>query len=353
MRIGDRQIGREHEPYVIAEIGVNHDGSVDRALELVDAAAEAGADAVKLQLFRTDQLMSRAAKLAAYQEAAGESDPLAMLRRLELSPEACARVAERARERGVHAIASVFSLEMVEEAGRVGGTGFDAYKTASPDVVNLPLLQALAQLGRPLIVSTGTSTLEEVAEAVRALRRISDRLAVLQCVSSYPTPEAHAALGGIRALLALHGTVGYSDHTDLIETGGLAVAAGACILEKHLTYSRSAAGPDHAASLEPDGFRRYVAWARRAFRMLGPESKRVLEIEGDVRGVSRQSIVTTRALPAGHLLRREDLTIKRPGGGLEPRRLEATVGRRLARAVEADAPLVPEDLEGEAAAVEL
>ena len=342
MHIRDRQIGPEHPPYVIAEIGVNHDGSVARALELTDAAADAGADAVKLQLFRTDLLMSRAAKLAAYQANAGETDPLAMLRRLELSIEAMADVVERAHERGIHAIVTVFSVELVAEAETLA---WDAYKSARPVIIPRPLLAAMAATRRPLIVSTGASTIDEVTRAAAWLAAARERLALLQCVSCYPAPAG--ALDAIAAIARATGLpTGYSDHTPGVGAGAEAVRRGACVLEKHLTYDRRAAGPDHAASLEPEEFARYVAAARSApIGAVGAGGeKRVLDCERDVREVSRQSLTTTRGLPAGHLLGAGDLTIKRPGTGLEPWRMEEVVGRLLGRCVEGDMPLVMGDL---------
>ncbi|MBL8764125.1 MAG: N-acetylneuraminate synthase family protein [Phycisphaerae bacterium] len=342
LAISGRRIGPGHEPYVIAELGVNHDGSVERALELVDAAAEAGADAIKLQLFRADLLMGRAARLADYQRRAGATDPADMLRGLQLSAEALRPVVDRAHQRGVHAIVTVFSTELVEEAERLP---WDAYKTASPDVVHRRLLAALARTGKPLLVSTGAATPDEIGRAAGWLAHASDRVGFLQCVSSYPAAEEHAALAGIRALAERLGRVtGYSDHTDAVDTGALAVAAGASILEKHLTYDRGASGPDHAASLDPAGFGCYVRSARRAARMLGPVGKHLLACERDVRQVSRQSLTTRRGLPAGHVLDEHDLCVKRPGVGLEPWRIDDVIGRSLSRAVGADEALSEEDL---------
>lgn len=372
MRIGPRPIGPGHPVYIIAELGVNHDGSVRRALELTDAAAAAGADAVKLQFFRAELLMSRACRLAAYQRDAGESDPVAMLRRLELPPDAMAAVIDRAHARGMHAIVTVFSDPLVREADALP---WDAYKTASPDLVNLPLLEALSATGKPMILSTGAATPEEVRSTLSWLGGVGrGHAAMLQCVSSYPAPPEDAALGGMIELAAMHGgPVGYSDHTEAVDTGALAAGLGACILEKHLTYDRGAAGPDHAASLDPAGFARYVAKVRaaapragdlRRHRMslkfmrgdlgadprLGPPHKRLLDCERDVRSVSRQSLVAARDLPAGHTLTRADLCIKRPGTGLEPFRLREVIGRPLARAVATDTPLVADDLAMQAVA---
>ncbi|MEO1585212.1 MAG: N-acetylneuraminate synthase family protein [Planctomycetota bacterium] len=342
MKIGDRHIGPKHPPYIIAEIGVNHDGDPDRAVMLTESAARAGADAVKLQLFETDRLMSKAARLAAYQKSAGETDPFAMLRRLELSIDQMAPSVERAHELGIHAIVTVFSVELVEVAEQLP---WDAYKSASPDVVNRPLLEAMAATGKPLIVSTGASTLDEVTRAAGWLDGIRDRLTMLQCVSSYPAPDA--ALGGIRAIAEATGLpVGYSDHTASIETGAMAVAAGAALLERHVTYDTSAAGPDHGASLEPVGFERYADRARAATRSTDQSivDKRVLACEQDVRAVSRQSLVAVRNLAAGAVLTLDDLTIKRPGTGIEPWRVDEVVGATVARDIEADMPLIEEDL---------
>lgn len=341
MKIATRTVDRRQLPYVIAELGVNHDGSVERALELVDAAHTARADAVKLQYFKTDLLMSSAAKLAAYQAAAGESDPLSMLRRLELSLAQMEPVVARAHAHAMHAIVTVFSTELVAESTKLP---WDAFKTASPDIIHRPLLDALIQTGTPLIISTGAATLDEVSRALTWLQPAQDRTAILQCVSSYPTGVQHAALTGIGDLARIFpGPVGYSDHTSLLETGAVAVAAGACILEKHLTYDTHAVGPDHAASLTGVNLAVYIRLARQAHAMMGP-GKEVQAIEQDVRRVSRQSITTTRALPAGHVLARADLTVKRPGTGLEPSLLDSLIGRKLAGPVAADVPLMPEDL---------
>lgn len=361
MRIGDRDIGIDHPPYVIAEIGVNHDGDVERALSLTDAAADAGADAVKLQFFETDRLMSSAAKLAAYQKNAGETDPIEMLRRLELTIDEMARVVDRAHERGIHAIVTVFSTELVEITETLA---WDAYKTASPDIVNKPLLEALATTGKPMIVSTGASTLDEVVRAVGWLDDVRDRLAVLQCVSSYPTSLEHAALAGCDAIREATGcVVGYSDHTSENNTATLLAPLHVSIFEKHLTYDTSAQGPDHKASLNPQDFGNYVHLTQSAFQhedgtevmnevrskepfatYFGPVVKRVLDCERDVREVSRQSVVTTRKIASGETISREMVTIKRPGTGILAYRLDEVIGSVAKRAIESDVPMVEEDL---------
>lgn len=357
MKIGPRDIGPDTPPYIVAEAGVNHDGSVARAHALVDAAAAAGADAVKFQVFRADLLLSASACPAAYQVRAGERDVRAMLRRLELPPGAWAELVAHAHACGLHAIASVFSLPLVGEAV---AAGFDALKVASPDVVNRPLLEAVAATGLPMIISTGAATRQEVVRCAAWLDAARDRTVFLQCVSSYPAADSDASIAAMVDIVQATGLpAGYSDHTLGVDTGALAAGAGAVLLEKHLTHSRAAAGPDHAASLEPAEFRAYVQLARdegalrirlgpayrlRADPRLGLPLKRVLACEHEVRRWSRQSLVWARSLQAGEAVQAHDVTIKRPGTGLEPWQRDQVVGRIAARAVRADRLIEPADL---------
>lgn len=327
--------------WIVAEIGVNHDGEVGRALELVAAAAEAGADAIKLQHFRPERLLSSQAGLAAYQQRS-EQDAASMLGRLTLSLDALATVRDESRRRDLAVAATPFSLEDVAELGEVG---LDAVKIASPDVVNLPLLEAAAGLGVPMLVSTGAASLDEVAPAAVVLHRHPAATALLQCVSSYPTPDEEAALSGIGVLSSEYRLpVGYSDHTTSTHTGAMAVAAGACVLEKHLTYDRHAAGPDHAASLDPQGFAEYVMETRWAQAVMGPRTKRVQEREAEVRRLCRQSLYAARPLKRGQTLRREDVSLRRPAVGLPAAELERVVGCALEIDLAAGSPITPEAL---------
>ena len=333
-------IERGSSPFIIAEIGVNHDGDVGRAVSLVRAAAEAGADAVKFQWFEADRLVGDADATADYQRKAGVSDQKSMLRALELDADELSACVEAAHASNIAAIVTVFSTELVPLAASLG---WDAWKTASPDLVHRPLLEALATDGRPMLVSTGAADLDEVRRADDWLGR--HPVAFLHCVSAYPTPEPQAALSGIEAIAAATGRpTGYSDHTAAWTTGGLAVAAGAVLLEKHLTWNREAAGPDHGASVEPDDLRRYVDFVRRAHAALGDATKRVGEIEADVRRVARQSIRAARPLAAGATIVAEDLVLKRPGDGLEPWRMGEVVGRTLGVDRATDEAIRAEDL---------
>ena len=238
-----------------------------------------------------------------------------------------------ARRRGLVPLATPFSPA---DVAAVGHLGLPAVKVASPDLVNRPLLACCAQLGVPVLASTGAATLDEVARSAGWLRKWRTPFALLHCVSSYPAAAADAHLGWIAELAAKFAVpVGYSDHTDDLLAGALAVAGGATVVEKHLTHDRSADGPDHAASFDPPQFARYVALIRRAETLRGQPGKRVLTAEADVRLASRQSLVAARDLAAGELVGDNDVTVQRPGTGIPAADVGRAVGRRTAGVIRA------------------
>ncbi|MEL7238770.1 MAG: N-acetylneuraminate synthase family protein, partial [Planctomycetota bacterium] len=341
MKIGDRHIGPDHPPYIIAEIGVNHDGRLDTALRLVDAAAAAGADAVKLQVFRAGQLLHASSTLADYQKSSDAASPMQLLAGLELTDVELVRVVTAIEEAGLIPLATPFSPADVD---RIAALGLPAVKLASPDLVNPLLLDVVAQLGLPMLLSTGTATLAEVSWATTRLHANDASFALLQCVSSYPTADGDAQLGAMRSLNSFGTCVGYSDHTQNLRTGALAVAAGASIIEKHLTHDRNASGPDHAASADPQQFANYVRQLRNCERMLGKPFKHMLSCEEDVRNVSRQSLVTARPLRAGQTIALDDLTCMRPGIGIPAMRIDDVVGLATKRDLAAGEMLVFSDL---------
>ena len=345
--IAGRPVARDADVFVIAEIGVNHDGSVDRAVELVGSAREAGADAVKLQLFRADRLVHASATAASYQVAnCGAVDQASLLSRFELTPGAVAKVVEAIRSAGLVPIATPFSIADVE---LIESLDLPAIKLASPDLVNLPLLDRAMSTGRPLLLSTGAATLDEIDATVSRLE--THPFALLHCVSAYPTPVDAAHLSWVNKLENRFPAlpIGYSDHTDQPMAGALAVAAGARVIEKHLTWNRDAIGPDHRASFDPSQFADYVQSIRTAQRLLGSGTKRVLPIEDDVRRLSRQSLVLARNVEAGQSLQRDDLEVRRPGTGIPAASFEAIVGRQL-RSTHAAGTLLAWDMLDEAAA---
>ena len=313
---------------IVAEIGVNHDGSEERARELIAAARSAGADAVKLQLFRADRLMHPSAAFAKYQaDRVADHSPIEMLRRYELSDEAVMRLVAAIRDAGLLPIVTPFSPGDLHLVGKIRPAFI---KIASPDVVNPILLEAAAKLGRPMMVSTGAATIEEISQAVAWLKKWKAAFALLHCISSYPVAADQAHLGWISQIARRWEIpVGYSDHTNETLAGALAVAAGAVIVEKHLTFDRAASGPDHSASFDPGEFAAYARSIRGAEKMLGRGGRRVLAIERDVRKVSRQSLVLAENLKKGRRLKRTDFFVQRPGTGIPAAKIGLLIGRRL------------------------
>jgi len=335
--VGSRRIGAGEPVFVIAEAGVNHNGDLDLARRLIDVAADAGADAVKFQTFRTEALVSGAAPKARYQmETTGaDESQQAMLARLELSPAAHAALRDHARARGIVFFSTPFDEDSADLLDRLG---VPLLKVPSGEVTNLPLLRHLAAKRRPLLMSTGMCTLTEVETAVATVHEAGDPpLALLHCVSAYPAPVEDTNLRAMDALRARFGCpVGLSDHSLGIAVALAAVARGAAILEKHVTLDKNLPGPDHRASLEPAELTALVRGVRAIEAALGDGVKRPMPSEIDTRAVARRSLVAARALPAGHRLSRADVAIKRPGTGIPPAELERVLGRRLTRALAAD-----------------
>jgi N-acetylneuraminate synthase len=323
--------------FVIAEAGVNHNGSLDCALRLVDAAKASGADAVKFQTFRADLLATRSAHKAPYQErtTANTESQFEMLRRLELDAAAHQRLSDHCREIGILFLSSPFDMQ---SADLLDAMNVPLFKIPSGEITNLPFLEHLARKGRPLILSTGMSRLGEVEEAVHVLQSAgAQQLTLLHCVTEYPAPYAQINLRAMQTLKTAFGLpVGYSDHTPGIDIAIAAVALGAEVIEKHFTLDRSLPGPDHAASLEPGEIRHMVEAIRHVEVALGNGIKGPAACELPNLSVARKSVVAARSLPAGHELATGDLDIKRPGNGLAPKLLPALIGRTLRAGIAKD-----------------
>ena len=341
--VGDRTV-EPGRTLVIAEAGVNHDGDVEVARRLIDAAADAGADAVKFQTFLPEALAAPAAPTAAYQrDHDGGDDQQAMLERLALPAAAWADLQAHARERGVVFLSTPFDDA---SADLLDALDVPAVKVGSGELTNLPFLARLAGLGRPLIVSTGMATMVEVAAAVAAIGSAggAGRLALLHCVSTYPAAAADANLDAIRQLRESFGLhAGWSDHTPGIELPIAAVALGAVIVEKHLTLDRTRRGPDHAMSLEPDAFASMVAGIRAIEVALGGHDKAPADGELEIAAVARRSLHWARDLPAGTEIAATDLLALRPGSGISPAGTAAFIGRRTAHDVRAGAMVQGDD----------
>ncbi|MGQ9651964.1 MAG: N-acetylneuraminate synthase family protein [Phycisphaerae bacterium] len=335
-RIGPATVGDGSPVYVIAEAGVNHDGHIDAARELIHAAANAEADAVKFQLFSADRLVTESAATAEYQKKASQGHKQRdMLARLELSRDQFAELSAYARYCDIEFLATPFGIDDLKFLVSIG---VQAIKLASTDVVNDPLLDQAAASGLPVIASTGAATEAEIARAVERFKQPgAGPLALLHCVSCYPTPEAEANLRAIGALARRFDCVtGFSDHTESVSMGGYAAAAGARIIEKHLTLVRSRPGPDHAFSLEPPAMAEYIRQIRYVEKLLGDGSIGSQECEDEVRRLARGNIVSTRDIRAGEVLDAGMLTIKRAGGGLWASELQTIIGRQAKVDIAAD-----------------
>lgn len=350
---------------IIAEAGVNHDGSLETALALVDAAADAGADIVKFQTFNAKALAGNAARKADYQQrtTAADENQLAMLERLELPQAAHHILIERAGERGIEFLSTPFDDTSL---AFLLSLKLPRIKIGSGDLTNAPLLHAAAAAGARLILSTGMATLGEIEEALGVLAHgygqsgdppgiaafraawrdpaaraaLAQHVSLLHCTTEYPCPIGDvnlAAMATMRSAFQL--PVGYSDHTDGFEVSVAAVALGATVIEKHLTLDREAQGPDHAASLEPDDFKRMVIAIRNVERALGDGVKAPKGSEIRNVPVARKSIVAARALKAGETIGAADITAKRPGVGRPPIDYWSLVGTVAPRALEPDEPI--------------
>jgi N-acetylneuraminate synthase/N,N'-diacetyllegionaminate synthase len=339
--LSGRTLGSGEPVFVIAEAGVNHNGDIALARRLVDAAAECGADAVKFQTFNVDALLTREAPKAGYQveTTGGEESQREMLARLELGADRLAELRDRAAKHGL-----VFFSAPFDEASADVLETLDValFKVPSGEITNLPLLRHVAAKSRPIIVSTGMASLDEVEQALAAIRAAGDPpVAVLHCLSAYPAPAGEVNLRAMDSLAARFGCpVGFSDHTLGIEVAVAAVARGATIIEKHLTLDKSLPGPDHRASLDPAEFSAMVKAIRVVESALGDGVKRAMPSELDTLRVARKSLVAARALKAGERVAAGDLLSKRPGTGISPADLPRIVGLRLTRDIAAD-ELIP------------
>ncbi|MDN3555244.1 N-acetylneuraminate synthase [Halomonas maura] len=331
--------------FVIAEAGVNHNGSLEMALELVDAAKRCGADAVKFQTFKAEALVTRQAAKAAYQRAStSDSDSqYAMLKSLELAEDDFVRIHAHCRQQGIEFLSSAFDMA---SADFLDGLGMSLFKIPSGEITNWPLLACIGGFGKPVILSTGMCHLADVEAALHRLEAAgAGEVTVLHCVTEYPAPYAQINLSAMHTLAEAFGVkVGYSDHTAGIEIPIAAVALGATVIEKHFTLDTRLPGPDHAASLAPDEFRHMVTAIRHVESARGDGRKRPAPCEWPNLGVVRKSITAQCAIAEGEIITLEHLALKRPGSGLSPCLLDTVIGRRAARTIAVDELLDWEDL---------
>ena len=347
MRIGPAKLAA-NEVYFIAEAGVNHNGDLDVAEALIDAAADAGADAVKFQTFTAERLVTASARTVDYQrESAGVETQREMLEQYELDRADHERLIAYADDREITLLSSPFDEQ---SASLLADLGLPAIKIGSGELTNTPLLAHVAELGRPMIVSTGMSTMAEVHTAREAIRDVAPELPVafMHCTSEYPAPMSAVNLRAMERMNAeLPEPVGYSDHTTAVETPAMAVAAGARLLEKHFTLDRSLPGPDHEASLEPGELASAVDLAHEAAVARGSPEKQPTEGELENRSAIRKSLHAASAVEAGQPLTAETLAIVRPADGLAPAEFQRVLGTRVTKSLQSGDPITETVLEPE------
>ncbi|MBR3830230.1 MAG: N-acetylneuraminate synthase [Muribaculaceae bacterium] len=314
---------------IIAEAGVNHNGNIDMAKRLIEAAAEAGVDYVKFQTFKSEKLVSRHATKADYQKAntGGEDSQLKMLQQLELSRDDHFLLIEHCKKCGIKFLSTAFDLESIEF---LHSLNLDLWKIPSGEITNLPYLRSIAQKGGRVIMSTGMCDLSDIEAALKALisnGTPKENITLLHCNTEYPTPWNDVNLRAMHDIAKRFNVpVGYSDHTRGIEVPIAAVALGATVIEKHFTLDNNLPGPDHKASLEPHQLKAMVDAIRHIECALGSGTKQVSESERKNMAIARKSIVAATEIKKGELFTPQNITVKRPGGGISPMKWDEVIG---------------------------
>jgi N,N'-diacetyllegionaminate synthase len=314
---------------IIAEAGVNHNGHLKLARQLIDVAAQAGADLVKFQTFNANRLATRNARKADYQARAAENNEsqYEMLRRLELSDEMHRELIAHCKVRGIGFFSTGFDIESID---LLVSLGQDCFKIPSGEITNLPYLRHVGRLGKAVILSTGMSIMGEIEAAIDVLEQAGTpraNITVLHCTTEYPTPMAEVNLRAMQSIHSAFGVaVGYSDHTSGIEVAIAAVAMGAAVIEKHFTLDRNLPGPDHKASLEPGELKAMVAAIRNIEIALGDGIKRLTPSEARNKPIARKSLVASQPIKASEVFSAQNITAKRPGTGISPMRWDQVLG---------------------------
>lgn len=329
---------------IIAEAGVNHNGDLEMARRLVEVASQSGADFVKFQTFKADRLVTRQAAKADYQRqlTAEDESQYAMIHRLELTPEMHVELIEHCRRQGIRFLSTGFDIASLD---LLAGLGIPLFKIPSGEITNLPYLQHIGRMRKPVILSTGMAEMAEIGAALKVLEQAGtprQQITVLHCNTEYPTPMRDVNLRAMLSIRDAYGVqVGYSDHTGGIEVPIAAVALGATVIEKHFTLDRNLPGPDHQASLEPDELKAMVAAIRNIEFALGDGVKRPSASERKNIAIARKSLVAACPIRAGEPFTLDNLAVKRPGTGVSPMRLNEMLGRVAGRDFQADELIEP------------
>lgn len=335
LQLGNRGVGPDHPPYVIAEIGSNHNGDLDLCRRLIDSVKECGADAVKFQSWSESSLLSKDVFERGGVVPGASEELRQAVRHYQLSPAQHDRIRDYCIEKDITFVSSAFSQEEVD---LLDGLDVPFFKIASMDINNLRLLSYVAGKERPVLLSTGMATLGEIERAVETLRTSgNDDIVLLHCVSLYPARAEQINLRNMELLReSFDLPVGFSDHTLGVAAALGAIALGSCVVEKHFTLDREMEGWDHAVSAEPAELGRIVSEGQMIWKALGQKQRRLGREEREQRQVYRRSLVTARAMKEGETIGEDDITMKRPGDGIRPDALEYVVGRRLSVSMEED-----------------
>ncbi len=346
IQIADKLVGNNEPVFVVAEVGVNHNGSVATGKKLIAAAKDAGADAVKFQTFKTDKVVTKYAAKADYQKigVSQNESQYEMIKKLELGPDKIAELFDCAQKEDIIFLSSAFDRESVDLLDRLGVA---AFKIASGEITNFPLLQYIAGKGKPLIMSTGASTIAEIGEALKTVRRDGAQdVILLHCVTSYPARKEDSNLRTIVTLKKRFKLpVGFSDHTLGIEVSIAATALGAVLIEKHFTLNRNMPGPDNRMSLQPDELKELIAAIRNVKTALGNGVKRLTKDERKIRDIVRRSLVARVDIPEGTIITESMLDFKRPGTGIAPSRSNLVIGKRAGKNIARDELITLEKLQ--------
>lgn len=328
---------------IIAEAGVNHNGSLELAKQLIDKAVEAGVDIIKFQTFKSEKLVSKAAKQAEYQQRnIGKEDEgqLAMLKKLELSQAVHEELIAYCNKKGIRFFSTAFDMDSIDY---LHSLEMGLWKIPSGEITNYPYLRKIAQYQEPVILSTGMCELSDIEAGMNVLLEFGvkkEQITILHCNTEYPTPFEDVNLKAMLEIGEKFGIkIGYSDHTKGIEVPIAAVALGATVIEKHFTLDKNMEGPDHKASLEPAELKAMVSAIRNIEQALGTGHKTISESERKNIEIARKSIVAARPIKAGELLTEENLTVKRPGNGINPMRWNEVVGTRAVQSFNEEDPI--------------
>lgn len=330
---------------IIAEAGVNHNGSIEIAKQLVDKAVDAGVDIIKFQTFKAEKLVSKSAKQADYQKknigSTADDSQLNMLKKLELSHEDHEALIQYCKQKGIRFFSTAFDMESIDY---LHSLNLGLWKIPSGEITNYPYIKKIAQFHEPVILSTGMCEMEDISAAMNVLLENGvqrDQITILHCNTEYPTPFEDVNLLAMQQIKEnFQVKVGYSDHTQGLEVPIAAVALGACVVEKHFTLDRNMEGPDHQASLEPDELKAMVTAIRHIEKALGSDKKTVSESERKNIAIARKSIVAARPIKKGEMITEETLTVKRPGTGISPMRWEEVIGMKAIKDFEEEELIV-------------